>query len=305
MTYRFGAFEFDATANLLRKNGRTTPLEPQPARALALLLTRADEVVSKDDLRRAVWGDDTHVDFDRGLAYCLSQVRAALGDSGENPRFVQTLPRRGYRFVAPVHLDVEVREPSSIDAVEDAAEAAKPLASSPAPRSQGAAGLSQKTLAVAAATLVAIALSASVWMFTRSTDAAPSRHIVAVSIFDNETGLPEYDRLVSGLSDVVVTRLTAVDPVRLGVIGNAAVLRQPRNIRNLKAVADGVKADYVVLGQLQKADTGFRFITHFIRLDDETHLKANRIQMPDGDFSGLESAVVGEFERAVREYVLR
>jgi DNA-binding winged helix-turn-helix (wHTH) protein/TolB-like protein len=304
MTYRFGAFEFDATANQLRKNGRTTPLEPQPARALALLLTRADEVVSKDDLRRAVWGDDTHVDFDRGLAYCLSQVRAALGDSGENPRFVQTLPRRGYRFVAPVHLDVEGREPSSVDAVMDAAEAAKPLASSPAPGSQAGASLSRRAVAVAAG-LVAIALSASVWMLARSTNAAPSRHIVAVSIFDNETGLPEYDRLVSGLSDVVVTRLTAIDPVRLGVIGNAAVLRQPRNIRNLKAVADGVKADYVVLGQLQKADTGFRFITHFIRLDDETHLKANRIQMLDGDVSGLEGAVVAEFERAVREYVLR
>ena len=305
MSYRFGAFEFDATANLLRKNGRTTPLEPQPARALALLLTRADEVVSKEDLRRAVWGDDTHVDFDRGLAYCLSQVRAALGDSGDNPRFIQTLPRRGYRFIAPVHRDVATQESSSIDAVVNAPEATERLASSPRPGSWKSAGVSQRNVAVAAAVLVAIALSASVWMFARSTNAAPSRRIVAVSIFDNETGLSEYDRLVSGLSDVVVTRLTAIDPARLGVIGNAAVLRQPRNIRNLKAVADGVQADYVVLGQLQKADSGFRFITHFIRLDDETHLKANRIQMADGDVSGLEAAVVAEFERAVREHVLR
>ena len=69
MTYRFGAFEFDATTNLLRRNGRETPLEPQPARALAQLLQHADQVVSKEDLRRAVWGEDTHVDFDRGLAY--------------------------------------------------------------------------------------------------------------------------------------------------------------------------------------------------------------------------------------------
>jgi DNA-binding winged helix-turn-helix (wHTH) protein/TolB-like protein len=286
MTYRFGAYEFDATANLLRKNGRTTPLEPQPARALALLLARADEVVSKEDLRRALWGDDTHVDFDRGLAYCLSQVRTALGDSGENPRFVQTLPRRGYRFIAPVLRDDESNlQPALV-----------PSPSRPA---------RQRIVAGAAIGFIAIAAATYLWTFGRSGDAGRARQVVAVSIFDNETGISEYDRLVFGLSDLVVTRLTAIDPERLGVVGNAAVLRQPRNIRNLKAVAEGVKADYVALGQLQRADNGLRFITHFIRLDDETHLKANRIQMPDGNVSGLETAVVEEFERAVREHVLR
>ncbi|MDO8679274.1 MAG: hypothetical protein Q7R30_12025 [Acidobacteriota bacterium] len=73
--------------------------------------------------------------------------------------------------------------------------------------------------------------------------------VVAVSIFDNETGMAEHDRLVAGLSDLVVTRLTELDPSRLAVVGNAAVLRQPRNIRHLKAVADGVKADFVLTPQ--------------------------------------------------------
>jgi DNA-binding winged helix-turn-helix (wHTH) protein/TolB-like protein len=285
MTYRFGAYEFDATANLLRKNGRAMPLEPQPARALALLLSRADEVVSKEDLRQAIWGGDTHVDFDRGLAYCLSQVRTALADSGDNPRFVQTLPRRGYRFVAPVHRN------------DGAVPAALPSTSSSSPKGRRVAAAVAVGLVIAAATYI--------WTLGESRNASPSRQVVAVSIFDNETGSEEYDRLVSGLSDLVVTRLTAIDPGRLGVVGNAAVLRQPRNIRNLKAVADGVKADYVALGQLQRSDSGLRFITHFIRLDDETHLKANRIQLPDGDVAGLETAVPAEFERAVREHVLR
>ncbi len=303
MTYRFGAFEFDATANLLRKNGRTTALEPQPARGLALLLSRAGEVVSKEELRLGVWGNDTHVDFDRGLAYCLSQIRAALGDSADNPRFVQTLPRRGYRFIAPVQRDDAAQESSSTNVVVP--EAVEPRSSLPILPALTAIGPSRRNLVIAAAVLLATVISAFTWMLAPITDAGPSRRIVAVSIFDNETGLSEYDRLVSGLSDLVVTRLTAIDPARLGVIGNAAVLRQPRNIRNLKAVADGVKADYVVLGQLQRADSGLRFITHFIRLDDETHLKANRIQWPDGNVSGLETAVVAEFERAVRDHVLR
>ena len=88
------------------------------------------------------------------------------------------------------------------------------------------------------------------------------------------------------------------------MIGNATILRQPRNIRNLKAVADSLNADYVLLGQLQKGETGLRFITHFIRLQDEAHLKANRLVMPGGGVEGLEAAVVEEFERAVREHVL-
>jgi len=88
------------------------------------------------------------------------------------------------------------------------------------------------------------------------------------------------------------------------VIGNAAVLRQPRNIRNLKAVAANVKADYVLLGQLQQGETGLRFITHFIRLKDEAHLKANRLPVANPDLAGLEAAVVEEFERAVRQHVL-
>ena len=126
-----------------------------------------------------------------------------------------------------------------------------------------------------------------------------------MSVFDNETGNAEYDRLVAGLSDLVVEHLTKVDPGRIAVIGNAAILRRPRNIRNLQAVAQNVRADYVLLGQLQNGETGLRFITHFIRLKDEAHLKANRLPVSAPTLAGLESAVVDEFDRAVREHVLK
>jgi TolB-like protein len=243
-------------------------------------------VVTRDELRDAVWGGETHVDFERGLAYCLSQIRAALGDSGENPRFVQTLPKRGYKFLAPV---------SSSPGSEGSLDSPGSLGSS-VPK-----GSRRWLFALIGA---AVALVAVGWVASRR--ASDSRTIVvAVSIFDNETGLPEHDRLIGGLSDLVVARLTELDPARLAVVGNAAVLRQPRNIRNLKAVAEGVKADYVLLGQLQRGEDGrLRFITHVIRLRDEAHLKANRLYMPDGAVAGLEGAVVSEFERAVLNHVL-
>ena len=115
MTYAFGTFRFDSGSLELSREGREVRLEPQPARALALLLSRAGEVVTRDELRAAIWGEHTHVDYDRGLAYCASQIRTALGDSGENPRFLQTLPKRGFRFVAPV-----ATEPAANQAPEPA-----------------------------------------------------------------------------------------------------------------------------------------------------------------------------------------
>lgn len=278
MRHKFGVFEFDNATGELRKNGRAVALEPQPAKALALLLARAGDVVSREELRDAVWGADTHVDFDRGIAYCLSQIRSALGDSGENPRFVQTIPKRGYKFIAPV----------------TAPQSEAPATTIKAPNYWVSIPL----------TLLVLVFGLFVAITLRNPPEPENVVHVAVSVFDNETGQPEYDRMVAGLSDLVVERLSKIDPERIAVVGNAAILRQPRNIRNLKAVSENVHAEYVLLGQLQRGETGLRFITHFIRLRDEAHLKANRLPVADEKLGGLEAAVVEEFERAVREHVL-
>ncbi|HEX6163191.1 MAG TPA: winged helix-turn-helix domain-containing protein [Vicinamibacterales bacterium] len=282
MIYKFGVFEFDSDTKELRKNGRAAALEPQPAKALALLVSRPGEIISREELRDAVWGSDTHVDFDRGLAYCISQIRSALGDSGENPRFIQTVPKKGFKFIAPI-------EPASLGAT----------GSGGSRGSNGSTG--SKGLVLAGAGLIALVVAGLVWL--RGPEARAGV-VIAVSVFDNETGNPEFDRRVAGLSDLVVERLTKLDP-GIAVVGNAAILRQPRNIRNLKAVAEGVRADYVLLGQLQQGEGGLRFITHFIRLSDEAHLRANRLQHFEQNLDGLEDLVVEEFERATREHVLK
>jgi len=286
MIYRFGVFEFDDETKELRRNGRAAALEPQPARALALLLSRAGGVVSREELREAVWGKDTHVDFDRGLAYCLSQIRTALGDSGDNPRFVQTIPKRGFKFIAPI-APITSETGETVEAGEAGVRRARPAAW-------------QIGFGLAGFVLFGVFAFSRVFL---DGDRAGDQVLIAVSVFDNETGNIQYDRPVASLSDLVVERLTKLDS-RLAVIGNAAILRQPRNIRNLKAVAENVKADYVLLGQLQQGESGLRFITHFIRLRDEAHLKANRLSVADPNLAGLEAAVIEEFERAVREHVL-
>jgi DNA-binding winged helix-turn-helix (wHTH) protein/TolB-like protein len=280
--YRFGIFDFDANSGQLRKNARPVPLERQPARVLAVLVARAGELVSREQLRESVWGRDTHVDFDRGLAYCLSHIRGVLGDSRDTSLYIQTVPKRGYKFIAPV--TVEPPQSFSIDA---------------GPPDQAPAHARAPRVQILAVASLVILVFATWFFFNGRSDPI----LIAVSIFDNETGVAEYDRPVAGLADLVVANLSNLAPDRLAVIGNAEVLRQPRNIRNLTAVANGVRADYVLLGQLQQGEQGLRFITHFIRLRDRAHLKANRLPLTNG-ISGLEAAVVDEFERATREHLL-
>jgi DNA-binding winged helix-turn-helix (wHTH) protein/TolB-like protein len=102
---RFGAFELDPVAGELRRSGKLLPLTGQPMRVLVVLADRAGEIVTREELQRAIWGDETHVDFEAGLSTCINQIRAALGDRASSPRFIETLPRRGYRFVAPIQLE--------------------------------------------------------------------------------------------------------------------------------------------------------------------------------------------------------
>ena len=122
---RFGVFELDLSAGELRKSGVKQRLQGQPFQVLALLLERAGNVVSREELQQALWPSDTFVDFDHSLNTAINKVREALGDSASNPRYVETLARRGYRFIAPVHSAAVPDGPSSI-AVSSAPQIAPP-----------------------------------------------------------------------------------------------------------------------------------------------------------------------------------
>ena len=103
---RFGLFDFDPASGELRREGIPVKLQAQPAQVLRILIANAGELVSRETLRKAVWGTETFVDFDRGLNFCIAQIRAALGDSADSPRFIRTVPKQGYQFVAPVSAPV-------------------------------------------------------------------------------------------------------------------------------------------------------------------------------------------------------
>ena len=148
-TVRFGLFEADLQTGELRKNGVRVPLQGQPFQVCAILLSRSGELVSREELRQQVWPEDTFVDFDHALNTAITKIRLALGDQADNPRFVETLPRRGYRFIAPVE---------------------KPISQAPSARSPvGRVGgqSARARWAFAGAALLALVLGLGIWRFSR------------------------------------------------------------------------------------------------------------------------------------------
>ena len=109
----FGPFELDADEQQLRKRGVALKLQPKQFVVLLMLAQRAGEIVSRQEIQQRVWGDGTFVDFDRGINFCINQIRVALGDDADRPRYIETIPRRGYRFIADIDSNGKV-EPAAV-----------------------------------------------------------------------------------------------------------------------------------------------------------------------------------------------
>src|SRR5207247_4242624 len=109
---RFGLFELDLQTSELRKQGRNIKLQDQPFQVLVLLLRHSGEVVTREELRNALWSADTFIEFDQGLNTAIKKIRLALGDAADNPRFIETIPRKGYRFIALLDGDVHLAIPT-------------------------------------------------------------------------------------------------------------------------------------------------------------------------------------------------
>ena len=112
---RFGVFQLDTDAGRLLKNGRVVRLKPQPFRLLQLLVARAGQVVSREEIREALWGAETFVDFEQGVNSAIKQVREALNEDADRPLYIETVPKRGYRFTAPVEPPFRLPAPRSTD----------------------------------------------------------------------------------------------------------------------------------------------------------------------------------------------
>ena len=272
---RFGPFEADASSGELWRDGTAVPIQDLPFRLLIALLERPGQLVTRAELTARLWGSDTFVDAAAGLNTAVAKLREALGDDPDRPAFIETVPKRGYRFVGSVEAIVVV------SAGRDPRRAAL-----------------RRLVPVAA--LIAIAIAS---VATYQLRADRSRVRVAVVLFDNETGDPALGPLAQGLTDATVTELTR-EP-RLAVIGNAAVLRTARSFRDIAAIRDALNADYIVIGQVQMRDGGTLVRAHLIRAADQSHLWVDAAPMAHNTEAAFQSDVAGRVRSAVMAHVAR
>ncbi len=315
---KFADFDVDVAAGELRRNGVRVKIQDLPFRVLVVLLNHAGEVVTRDQLRAELWGAETFVDAEAGLNTAIAKLREALGDNAESPRFIQTLPKRGYRFAgasivgqvgtsqvgqagtsrvgqagASIVGQAETSLVGQAGASIGGQAGALPVGQAETSRvgqaeasHVGQAGGSRfgwvrRGLSIATVVvLIAVALGAwKVWM-------APRPVTIAVVLFHNETGDAAFDQLAQQLTDGTVVALAA-NP-RYAVIGNAAILRTPRIFSDIQKIGAALNADYLVLGQVQRAGSGLIVRAHFIRVNDQKHLWAQGIP---GEPAGLDSLV--------------
>ena len=111
---RFGVFELNLDLEEIRKNGTLVKLPPQPFKLLALLASRSGQIVTRDEIQQQLWGNDTFIDFEQGVNKCIKQIRTALSDNADNPLYLETIPRHGYRFLAPVRTKIVPAPPPQV-----------------------------------------------------------------------------------------------------------------------------------------------------------------------------------------------
>jgi TolB-like protein/DNA-binding winged helix-turn-helix (wHTH) protein len=260
---RFGLFEFEAGTGELWREGRRVRLQRQPSRLLELLLARPGDLVPRDEIRQALWGHDTHVDFERSLNFCVAKLRSALRDNAASPRFVETVPTRGYRFIAPVFIgppgDAAAASGSEAAVVPSPSGSRRPFARA------------WPFLAAAAAAVLLVAGAQAL----RPRPMPPAMPKIVVVPFHNETGSADLDRIAKGVSDATVVRLATPERLtRLLVIGNASDLAFSFKPANMKAMGESLGAQYLLLGQMKRDDQRLRIVAHLIRVSDQTHLWA-------------------------------
>ncbi len=297
ITLRFGVFELDLLGQELRRGGVLIRLKPQAFRVLALLASRAGEVVTRSELQQELWGD-TFVDFDQGLNSCVMQIRAALGDDADRPRFVETVPRRGYRFLASVKT-TRPNPPEAAGGFPTDATAAPPddasLASARRRRLVRAGTALAATLALAAGGL-------GLW-WSRAHPAGPpvrrERLMLVVLPFENLSGDASREYVSDGMTEELITQLGRLQPARLGVIARTTAMRYKHTRAEIATLGRDLGVDYVVEGSVRSAAGRLAISAQLIAVRDQTHVWADTYERQAADLLAIQLDVARQISRSL------
>ncbi len=288
----FGSFEIDVVSGELRRQGLKIRLQDQPFRLLVLLLDHAGDVVTREKVRETLWPGDTYVDFDHSLNTAVRKLREALGDSADSPRYVETIARRGYRFIAPVAPLPAARGAHSADA------AVAPLLPSAAARPSTSARRLLTILAIVVICAAALVVYRVVPRPGLTTQSA-RRLTLAVLPFDNLSGDAEQEYLSDGLTEEMITQLGRLEPDRLRVLARSSTWKYKRTDRDIGRLRRELGADYVLEGSVRRAGERVRITAQLVQVGDQSQIWAETYDRDFGDVLILQSEVAEAVARTI------
>jgi TolB-like protein/DNA-binding winged helix-turn-helix (wHTH) protein len=280
--YRFGSFEFHSQIGELRKDGMHVRLEGQPVVILAMLLERPNEVVTREELQKGLWPGDTFVDFEQSLNAAIRRLRSVLDDSAESPRYIETLARRGYRWIAPL------RDEPVISAIPE---------SRTAPQAPARTPWKGRALWLGLAACVAVAAIFFVSNGLRSRRS--SRKIMLIVLpFQNLSEDPRQEYFADGMTEEMITQLGSLDPQHLGVIARTSAMQYKRSAEGTAQIAHEVNVGYLLEGSVRRQGSRIRVAAQLIQASDQTHIWAESYDSDVSDVLKLQSeiarAIAGE-----------
>jgi TolB-like protein/DNA-binding winged helix-turn-helix (wHTH) protein/Tfp pilus assembly protein PilF len=282
---RFGAFELDIQNGELRRAGVLIKVSPQQLQVLQLLAENAGQVLTRDEIQRAVWGTDVFVDFHRNLNVCVAQIRAALNDDSDSPRFIQTILKRGYKFIAPVE---------RVGTTPEVQPLVLPV-HIPA---------RSRRFWVVPAVIALIGALVAVTVYFRGGQPASQRVIVATLPFENLSGDSKEAIFADGLTEELIGQLGSLNPDRLGVIGRSSVMRYKGAPHGIDQIGQDLHADYVIEGTVRRNEGRIRIAARLVKVTDQAQVWTDTSERGESEMFRLEEESAARIASAVIDKLL-
>jgi TolB-like protein/DNA-binding winged helix-turn-helix (wHTH) protein/Tfp pilus assembly protein PilF len=289
-SYEFGVFTVELPEGELRKHGVRLKVQERPFQLLVCLLERPGEIISRDELRQRLWPDGTFVDFDHNISSAINKLRTVLNDVASNPRFIETVGSRGYRFLADVKRISSDPASSSQPPKQETPEVPKIAAATGSPH--------QALWKLAAGAVLVLSLLVAgyfQWAHRTSKSSAPvARVMVAVLPFQNLTGDPAQDYFSDGLTEEMIAEMTRLNQDHLGVIARTSVMVYKQSPKPLDQIGRELGVQYVMEGSVRRDSSRVRITAELIQVKDQTHLWAREYDRELNNSLALQSEIAQE-----------
>jgi len=329
---RFGAFELDPGTAELRKEGTRLRLPPQPLKILTLLAIRSGQLVTREEIREQIWGSETFVDFEQGLNFAINRIRTVLGDDADNPRYIETLPRRGYRFVAPVErveaaskdapstLATVSPGPGGVSRQQETAPVATVLPREPSDFTQRAVsvvvdavvearGEVDRWRRLAAAGIIALALAVVGGMLVGlnvgsvrdrllSTVGWGRMDSVAVLPFENATGNPDAEYLSDGITENLINTLSQIPHLR--VVPRSLAFRYKGKPTDPRSVGAQLNVRSIITGRVTQNGDSLLIVAELTDVATVSQVWGESYERRMTDVTTLEDDIAREISQKLR-----